>query len=335
MLHRSLCDAGGSWHAARRHEYLASCLAKESAFDKYARHYECQGRAGRHFTGCVNEQSIVEAMQAAGARSLWFVGDSVLMQVAFVASCMARTAEGGRGWAWSRPRWANHFPKNEKAAGGVNCAVSARVAPRQTAPAQICFLTAVGHNRSPTLAQALEVLVALNLTRSSDVAMVTPGAWRVENATQHATIVGGLARFMARASPLLGNRPRVLYQEPLAAHFPTEHGWFAPDLPLPTRCVPFSTSRTHPAAALPPAHEAARDILRDAQLAQSAPSRFASLDGAWAWSAGVAIEAHPGSVCREHDHYCTSDCTHWCVRSGVAEALVDALVRRLLHEWRK
>ena len=332
-----LCD-GGSWQQrqdGRRDTYDACFAAADpTPFDSYARKYDCpRSRPTRRFTGCahhVQQTTIVDAMRAADARTLWFIGDSVLMQVAFVAGCKARLSEGGHGWHWTRPRWASHFPKNENAAGGVNCAVSAA-----RRGAQICFLTAVGHHRSPTLVHALEMLTSLNLTRASDVAMLTPGAWRVESASQHAAIAAGLARLVARAHPRL---PRVLYQEPLAAHFPTEHGFWTSDLPLPTKCVPFG--RPHPAP--PPAHEAARQALLNPQPSLSSlehvtplpPSRFAMLEGAWAWSAAVAVDAHPGNVCREQERYCTSDCTHYCVRSGVASALVDALARRLSGEWR-
>lgn len=285
-----------------------------SAFDSYAQKYACWHKtfeASRKTVSCAPEEtSLPNAMASTGAHTVWFIGDSVLMQVAFVAGCLAYKSSGGAGWNWVRPAWASLFRRNEKAAGGVNCASSPDSAHR------MCFITAVGHHSSPTIAHALLSLGQRRLTRGTDVAFVTPGAWRVENASHQQGIVQELLDLIKGSPPGL---PRIVFSEPLAAHFPTPDGWWAAGLEEPVRCRALTHRRR------PPAHAAVHQLLSRAPLPSD---RFAIADGMWAWSASMD-SAHPGSAPGRPG----TDCTHYCLFSGVAESIVRALARRLHSQW--
>ena len=306
----SVCLARGSWQARRR-DGPSSCLSTSrqgtlSAFERYATKYACNGRQRKQWlpaAPCDAPNELLPALRSNNIRTLWFLGDSVLMQMAFAAGCRARHAESGVGSStWSRPSWA--FFNNEKAAGGINCVGDAQQQHR------VCFLTTVGHHGSPTITQALKSLIALKQTRATDVAVVTPGAWRVENASRHRELVAELVSLVESSPSTL---PRVVYQEPLAAHFPTAGGWWKPGLGEHARCSPLSSQRP------PPAIRAVADVLEQAALP---PSRLAVLHS-WAWSAGLS-DMHMGVVPGK-----ALDCTHYCLSGGVADGLLDALMHLL------
>ena len=281
------------------------CL-RRSPLDSYAAKYACSGR--RHLRWSPSAP-LLPSMSAAGVSTLWFIGDSVLMQVAFMAACRARaeSTSSHEAWAWARPHWA--WLRNDKAAGGINCAGDPHHNRR------VCFLTAVGHSGSPTIAQTISILMRKQLTARGDVAIVTPGAWRVDNASQHVTITSELLSLITSAQPTL---PTIIYHEPLAAHFPTVDGWWQPGLGPSVQCAPLA-HRTPP-----PAIAAVADLLRAARAVGSLDTRLAVMQGAWQWSAEYT-DAHPGP---QPDRG-TSDCTHYCLSSGVADALVTAVAHQL------
>jgi hypothetical protein len=258
---------------------------------------------------CDSPPPLEEVAAAAGARTLWFIGDSVLAQVAFVAGC--RVVRRDR---WSRPHWA--FVRNTKAAGGTNCLAGAGGAGGLR---RICEVRAVGHehatNELPTAAMALRSLAERSLTSSSDVAVVTTGALQAENASHHLTFVRELAELAATATPHL---PRLVYVEPLAAHFETVDGYWRADL-MATACVPLRRT------SLPPALEMARSLLDGAALPAS---RFVRVPHVWEWSAPLAA-AHVGYRAASG----LTDCTHYCLGSGVAGAVLDAIAGAVLDKW--
>ena len=202
--------------------------------------------------------------------------------------------------------------RNEKAAGGVNCAEGSQ-------RRRICFLTAVGHHKSPSIAQALTLLGERRLTGATDIAIVSPGAWRVENATHHVGIVAELVRLLERAPSHL---PRVVYMEPLAAHFETADGWWQPAMREPVRCAPLREGRRR---APPHAHQAAAALLGAARVPAS---RMAVIDGVWEWTSALTGVEHPGVVLGK-----PTDCTHYCLWSGVSDALLDAIAAHLNGPW--
>ena len=207
---------------------------------------------------------------------------------------------------------------NEKAAGGVNCATH-QLGTNGSATRRVCFLTAVGHHQSPSVARALVLLGQRGLTQSTDVAVVSPGAWGGQNATHHTSVVDELVSLLERAP---ANLPRVLYLEPLAAHFASPEGWWRPTLPLPIKCAP------QRGTARPASHEAASAILLAAS-ARVPPSRLALVEGVWEWTSRLPVSVHPGIVAGR-----PTDCAHYCIWSGVSEALVDAVAAQLRGPWR-
>ena len=294
---------------------------ERSPFDAYARKYYCGARVARRWEptgacgGEATRASLSSSLDAADVPTLWFIGDSVLMQAAYVAGCRLRAESGGRGWKWARPAWApGIMPANEKAAGGVNCATS------NSGRRRVCFLTAVGHHRSPSAARVLWLLVSSQLARSTDVVVVSPGAWRVENVTHQLGLVRELRALLERG---LSGVPRVLYQEPLAAHFATLDGWWEPGLRQDLACAPLAHRAS---TSLPKAHAAS---VAEIGAARASASRLGIVEGAWAWSASISVDAHPGRSSASKP----MDCTHYCLWSGVADAVVDALSVHLSSAW--
>ena len=80
-------------------------------------------------------------------------------------------------------------------------------------------------------------------------------------------------------------------------------------------------------------------MLRAARLP---PSRFVHVDGVWRFSVAL-VDAHPGLVNRTNAGGRSVesrravrqvlDCTHFCLESGVSDALVDAVEAQLQRAW--
>ena len=251
--------------------------------------------------------ALLPTLRNAKVHTAWFIGDSVLMQVAFAWGCRARVESRGVAWQWRRPPWA--FLKNEKAAGGVNCASHA------TQPHRVCFITAVAHGKSPSLTQTLRALMQRQLTRSTDIAIVMGDKWNVENVTRQEEYAEKLLDLVRQAPPTL---PRVIHFESLAAHFPTRDGWWQPGLGDAVKC----RALQHPDAP-PMSISAPAAILRRS----ATPAGLTTVEGTYAWSAGLAA-AHPGPVPGK-----PSDCTHYCLSSGVADALVTFAAHALARSY--
>ena len=319
--------ASGTWQVDTA---PAACDAGHSAFDVYSAMYRCPLRARRRWVATCDHEavhdrgSLVKAMAAAGVDTLWFVGESMLSQVAFAAACRARVAGNGLGWHWERPSWA--FTTSAQG-GGAHCANSSTDV--SGSRRRICFLTA-GAGSSLTTAQALRVLASRRLSRITDVAVVKPGAYQVENASRHAALAAELVDLL-RAPP--ERLPRVLFLEAPASHFGTRDGWWQPHL-KEDHCWPLPP---HPP--LPAAFAVSSSVLRAARLP---PSRFVHVDGVWRFSVAL-VDAHPGLVNRTNAGGRSVesrravrqvlDCTHFCLESGVSDALVDAVEAQLQRAW--
>ena len=107
--------------------------------------------------------------------------------------------------------------------------------------------------------------------------------------------------------------------EPLAAHFETADGCGSRPRE-PVRCALLregggASARSPGAAALLGA-------------ARVPSSRMAVIDGAWEWTSALTGVEHPGVVLGK-----PTDCTHYCLWSGVSDALLDAIATQLNGPW--
>ncbi|KAJ1638079.1 hypothetical protein T492DRAFT_946285 [Pavlovales sp. CCMP2436] len=219
-------------------------------------------------------------------RTVWVVGDSMSMQMAFVLHCsLAGVAE------WHPPSWGHLLQisgrdaRNHRIAG---CALSSD-------GGQLCYLPA-GTN-ALTVAAALHVVIEHGNAVSSDVALVNSGVWQMGHArgdVYQRKMVESLLKLASHA-----DCPRLFWRESFAQHFPSVDGIWSPQINIT------ATGCTGRPSAQPP-------ILREVAVKLGAHPRVTVLPS---WHSTQHLAAA---------HYGAGDCSHFCTWSGALQATLDA-----------
>ena len=266
------------------------------------------------------------ALSAANA-TLWLLGDSIMSHTAMVAACTGSRASpdvaagksanrwhfvpkwrrsfyGGEKWAWRRQggHGIEHVTTSCSDFGGRVCYVAAGTL-RGRAP--------------PTVFSALTRLFALDVIAPEDIIVVNEGAWfyaqdsnssdavppLAHKVTEH---VGELLAVLANRTALAhrsnATMPRIIWRETFAQHFATHDGLY-----LNPKTA--STPATCVAVAKKPR------VIADLADTLRASSDFLGFLPTWRLTQTL-----------EDEH---TDCTHYCLDSGVHDAVLDAVAFEL------
>ena len=166
---------------------------------------------------------------------------------------------------------------------------------------------------------ALERAIQLNQTTANDVAIVNTGAWYMGHGeradTAHLQEVQGFAALMSRKLPRM---PRVIWRETYASHFDSTDGVFQSTALTRSGIRPTCTEWN--GWEKPRVLQRVHRLLRASEGVELLPLWEATRDLAALHAQTDALHYNTGDA---------ADCLHFCLFSGIEDAVMDAVAETL------